>query len=161
MEIRWLTDEQQQAWRAYLLTFQLLEEALDRQLQRDSGLAATHYGLLVTLSEAPGRRLRMSDLAQLHRYSQSRLTHAIARLERDGYVVRERCPSDRRGQYAVLTAAGVKALKAAAPGHVAEVRARVFDRLSDEQVAALHDVCETLLEGLDPPAACPLAAGGA
>jgi DNA-binding MarR family transcriptional regulator len=151
---RWLTDEQQRAWRAYVLAFQLLWGDLDRELQRDAGLAHSHYGILVALSEAPGHRLRMSDLAQLQRYSQSRLTHAIARLERDGYVVREQCPTDRRGQNAVLTPAGMKALEAAAPGHVAEVRAKVFDRLSDEQVAALRDVCETLLEGLDRPAVC-------
>jgi DNA-binding MarR family transcriptional regulator len=150
----WLTDDEQRAWRAYLLTVQLLDEDLDRQLQHDAGLAHSHYGILVALSEAPGRRLRMNDLAQLQRYSQSRLTHAVARLERDGYVVRQQCPSDRRGQFAVLTQAGMKALKAAAPGHVAEVRAKVFDRLSDGQVDALRDICETLLGGLDRPAAC-------
>ena len=154
MATRWLSDEEQAAWRAYLLAFQLLWEDLDRELQRDAGLAHSHYGILVALSEAPDRRLRMSDLAQLQRYSQSRLTHAIARLERDGYVVREQCPTDRRGLNAVLTPAGMKALEAAAPGHVAEVRATVFDRLSDAQVAALRDACETLLEGLDRPAVC-------
>ena len=154
MAAEWLTDDEQAAWRAYLLAFQLLWGDLDRQLQRDAGLAHSHYGILVALSEAPCHRLRMSDLAQLQRYSQSRLTHAIARLERDGYVVREQCPTDRRGQNAVLTPAGMKALEAAAPGHVAEVRAKVFDRLSDAQVAALRDACETLLEGLDRPAVC-------
>ena len=154
MATEWLTDDEQAAWRAYLLAFQLLWEDLDRQLQRDAGLAHSHYGILVALSEAPCHRLRMSDLAQLQRYSQSRLTHAIARLERDGYVVREQCPTDRRGQNAVLTPAGMKALESAAPGHVAEVRANVFDRLSDAQVAALRDACETLLEGLDRPAVC-------
>ena len=154
MAAEWLTDDEQAAWRAYLLAFQLLWGDLDRQLQRDAGLAHSHYGILVALSEAPCHRLRMSDLAQLQRYSQSRLTHAIARLERDGYVVREQCPTDRRGQNAVLTPAGMKALEAAAPGHVAEVRATVFDRLSDAQVAALRDACETLLEGLDRPAVC-------
>ena len=154
MATEWLTDDEQGAWRAYLLAFQLLWEDLDRQLQRDAGLAHSHYGILVALSEAPCHRLRMSDLAQLQRYSQSRLTHAIARLERDGYVVREQCPTDRRGQNAVLTPAGMKALEAAAPGHVAEVRAKVFDRLSDAQVAAQRDACETLLEGLDRPAVC-------
>ena len=157
---RWLSEEQQQAWRAYLLTFRLLDEDLDRQLQRDAGLAHTHYGILVALSEAPDRMLRMSDLATLQRFSQSRLTHAIARLEQDGYVERRQCPSDRRGQLAVLTPAGMAALEAAAPGHVGEVRAKVFDRLSAEQVAALRDVCETLLDGLDRPSACPTSRPG-
>ncbi|MFI5041822.1 MAG: MarR family winged helix-turn-helix transcriptional regulator, partial [Acidimicrobiales bacterium] len=127
-DTKWLTDEEQTAWRAYLLAFRLLEADLDRQLQRDSGLAHTHYGILVALSEAPDRTLRMNDLATLQRFSQSRLTHAVARLERAGYVVRQRCPSDGRGQLARLTPAGMAALEAAAPGHAAEVRAKVFDR---------------------------------
>jgi len=103
----------------------------------------------------PDHTLRMHDLASLQRFSQSRLTHAISRLERDGYVERHQCESDRRGQYAVLTPAGMTALRAAAPGHVAEVRRRVFDRLTPAQVDALADVCDTLLRGLDPPVACP------
>jgi len=155
---KWLTTEEQATWRAYLLASRLLEEDLDRQLQRDSGLAHTHYGILVALSEAPGRTLRMSDLANLQRFSQSRLTHAVARLEADGLVERRPCPSDRRGQLCSLTPAGMDALRAAAPGHVAQVRAKVFDRLSPEQVAALRDACETVLEGLDRPP-CPTAVG--
>jgi DNA-binding MarR family transcriptional regulator len=152
---KWLDEREQRAWRAYLLVSHLLEENLDRQLQRDSGMALSHYGILVALSEAPCRTLRMNDLASLQRFSQSRLTHAIARLERDGYVERHQCESDRRGQFAVLTPSGLAALRAAAPGHVAEVRAKVFDRLTPAQVDALADVCETLLEVLDLPAACP------
>ncbi|HZQ58750.1 MAG TPA: MarR family transcriptional regulator [Acidimicrobiales bacterium] len=158
---KWLDEREQHAWRAFLLTSRLLEEALDRQLQRDAGLAHTHYGILVGLSEAPGHTLRMNDLASQQRFSQSRLTHAIARLERDGYVERRQCESDRRGQLAVLTPAGMAALRAAAPGHVAEVRRRVFDHLTDEQVDALIDLCETLLPGLDPPVACPSRDGAA
>ena len=158
---KWLDEREQHAWRAYLLATQLLWEDLDRQLQRDSGLAHSHYGILVALSEAPDRTMRMSDLASLQRFSQSRLTHAVSRLERDGYVERHQCESDRRGQYAVLTDAGMAALRAAAPGHVAEVRQKVFDRLSPEQVDALADVCDTLLEGLDPPITCPSRTGEA
>jgi DNA-binding MarR family transcriptional regulator len=158
---KWLDEREQRAWRAFLLTSRLLEEALDRQLQRDAGLAHTHYGILVGLSEAPGYTLRMNDLASQQRFSQSRLTHAIARLERDGYVERRQCESDRRGQLAVLTPAGMAALRAAAPGHVAEVRRRVFDHLTGEQVDALIDLCETLLPGLDPPVACPPREGAA
>jgi len=154
---KWLTAEEQATWRAYLLATRLLEEDLDRQLQRDSGLAHTHYGVLVALSEAPDRTLRMSDLATLQRFSQSRLTHAVARLEADGYVERRKCPSDRRGQLCTLTPEGMQVLRDAAPGHVAEVRAKVFDRLSPEQVAALRDACERVLDGLDRPP-CPTTA---
>ncbi|MCU1426443.1 MAG: MarR family transcriptional repressor [Actinomycetia bacterium] len=146
---RWLTDDEQATWRSYLLTTQLLDEALDRQLQRDAGFPHAYYGILVTLSEAPQRSLRMSELARRLRYSQSRMTHAVTSLERSGWVRREACPSDRRGQLAVLTPAGMDALKAAAPGHVAEVRARLFDRLTPTQQAQLRDICDTVLAGLD------------
>lgn len=146
----WLSAEQQATWRRFLLVTQLLDEALDRQLQRDAGLAHSHYAVLVALSEAPGKRLRMNDLARTLRFSQSRMTHAIASLGRRGWVRREPCPTDRRGQVAVLTDAGFATLRAAAPGHVAEVRARLFDRLSESQVAALDDACTALLAGLDP-----------
>jgi DNA-binding MarR family transcriptional regulator len=152
---KWLDEREQHAWRAYVLMYQLLHESLDRQLQRDSGLAHSHYGILVALSEAPDRSMRMSDLAATQRFSQSRLTHAIARLEKDGYVERRKCTEDRRGQYARLTDKGMAALRAAAPGHVAEVRKLMFDRLTPDQVDALADICETLLPGLDPPVACP------
>jgi DNA-binding MarR family transcriptional regulator len=145
----WLTEDQQRTWRSLLLMTQLLDEALDRQLQADSGMAHSHYGILVALSEAEGRSLRMSDLAAALRYSQSRLTHAVARLERDGWVRREPCATDRRGLNAVLTDEGLVALQAAAPGHVREVRALVFDRLSPDQVEQLHAISDALLDGLD------------
>lgn len=147
---RWLDDDEQATWRAYLLATHLLDEALDRQLQRDAALPHAYYAILVALSEAPDQALRMTELAQLLRHSPSRTTHAIASLERAGHVERRRCPSDGRGQFAVLTPAGRAALEAAAPGHVDEVRRLVFDRLRPDQLEALRDVCTTLLAGLDP-----------
>ena len=153
--VRWLDEDEQAAWRAFLFTSQLLDEALDRQLQRDAGLPHAYYGILVALSEAPARTLRMTELARLLRHSPSRTTHAVASLERAGLVERRRCPDDGRGQLATLTEAGLATLEAAAPGHVAEVRRRVFDRLTPAQVAALTDVCRTLLADLtddpEPP----------
>jgi DNA-binding MarR family transcriptional regulator len=146
---RWLSDEEQTTWRAFLATTQLLDEALDRQLQRDAGMPHAYYAVLVALDSSPDATLRMSDLARLLRYSQSRMTHAVARLERDGWVRRQQCPTDRRGQLAVLTPAGRDALVAAAPGHVTEVREKVFDRLSPTQVTQLRRICQTLLDGLD------------
>lgn len=150
----WLNEDEQATWKAYLLSSLLLDQALDRQLQRDSRIPVTYYAILVSLSDAPDRRLRMSDLARLLGYSPSRMTHAMTSLEGRGWVRREKCPTDRRGQLAVLTDEGVQALTVAAPGHVSEVRARLFDPLSSEQVTQLRDICETLLAGLDPPA-CP------
>jgi len=147
---RWLNPEEQAAWRAYLLSNQLLDEALDRQLQRDAGMPHAYYWILVALSEAPDRTLRMSDLARRLRYSQSRLTHAVTSMERRGWVHRRRCPSDARSLLATLTPEGMRTLVDTAPGHVEEVRSRVFDRLSPEQVTQLKEICELILDGLDP-----------
>ncbi|HVA20816.1 MAG TPA: MarR family winged helix-turn-helix transcriptional regulator [Candidatus Micrarchaeia archaeon] len=147
--VRWLTCEEQAAWRAYQLAAQLLEEVLERQLQREAGMAHADYAALATLAEAPGGRLRMRELAAALRYSPSRTSHAVARLEARGRARRRACPDDGRGQLAVLTEAGSAALAAAAPGHVAEVRRRVFDRLSPEQVAQLRAIAETVGSGID------------
>jgi DNA-binding MarR family transcriptional regulator len=117
-EPRWLTDEEQRTWRAYMNAATLLEDHLDRQLQRDAGMPHVYYGLLVQLVEAPRRRLRMTELAMNAKITRSRLSHAIARLEKNGWVRREDCPSDKRGQFAVLTDAGYEVLSKAAPGHV-------------------------------------------
>jgi DNA-binding MarR family transcriptional regulator len=136
-EPRWLDDEEQQAWRAFLRAAARIDEALDRQLQRDAGMPHTYYQVLAMLSEAPGRSLRMSELAGLTTSSPSRLSHAVARLEEKGWVRREPHPTDRRGAVAVLTDDGWDVLVAAAPGHVAAVREAVFDRLSRQQVRQL------------------------
>lgn len=136
-EPRWLDDEEQQAWRAFLRAASRIDEALDRQLQRDAGMPHTYYQVLAMLSEAPGRSLRMSELAGLTTSSPSRLSHAVARLEEKGWVRREPHPTDRRGAVAVLTDDGWDVLVAAAPGHVAAVREAVFDRLSRQQVRQL------------------------
>ena len=153
-DVRWLDDTEMRAWRGLAQVMHLLPLALDRQLQRDAGISHAYYLVLAMLSEAPDRRMRMSALAELTATSQSRLSHSVARLEERGWVERRACPDDRRGQLAVLTDSGFAALAAAAPGHVAEVRRRVFDLLSDEQVDALADVAQTLRAGLSEQV-CP------
>ncbi|MFC4947405.1 MarR family winged helix-turn-helix transcriptional regulator [Pseudonocardia sp. GCM10023141] len=153
---RWLSSGELDAWLAYVAASTLLEAALDRQLQRDSGMPHAYYQILAMLSEVPGRTLRMSDLAAITQSSQSRLSHAVSRLERNGWVRREPCPDDRRSTFARLTDAGFRALESAAPGHVDEVRGRMFDRLTCEQVAQLRAICGAMLEGLRGDAApCP------
>ncbi|MCC5478785.1 MarR family winged helix-turn-helix transcriptional regulator [Streptomyces sp. NPDC059680] len=147
---RWLTDEEQRTWRAYLHATTLLEDHLDRQLQRDAGMPHIYYGLLVGLAEAPRRRLRMTELAMQAKITRSRLSHAIARLEKNGWVRRENCASDKRGQFAVLTDEGAEVLARAAPGHVAAVRQALFERLSPEQQKALGAIMEIVAEGLQP-----------
>ncbi|WP_327297062.1 MULTISPECIES: MarR family transcriptional regulator [unclassified Streptomyces] len=149
-EPRWLSEDEQRVWRAYLHATTLLEDHLDRQLQRDAGMPHIYYGLLVKLSQAPRRRMRMTELAMDAKITRSRLSHAIARLERNGWVRREDCPSDKRGQNAVLTPAGTKVLERTAPGHVDAVRQALFDRLSPEQSGQLGEIMRVLAEGLQP-----------
>lgn len=149
-EPRWLNDEEQRTWRAYVHAVTLLEDHLDRQLQRDAGMPHVYYGLLVGLADAPDRRLRMTELAMKAKITRSRLSHAIARLEKNGWVRREDCPSDKRGQFAVLTDQGQEVLRRTAPGHVTAVRQALFDRISDEQRKTLHEVMEIVAQGLQP-----------
>ncbi|MGW5578815.1 MarR family winged helix-turn-helix transcriptional regulator [Micromonospora chokoriensis] len=145
---RWLDPDEQRTWRAYLTASRALMDTLDRDLQRDAGMPHAYYEILVRLSEAPGRQLRMSELAHAAGASRSRLSHAVARLETAGWVRREDCPTDRRGQIALLTDEGFATLAAAAPGHVEGVRRHLFDALSPTQVDQLRRISETLAEHL-------------
>jgi DNA-binding MarR family transcriptional regulator len=147
----WLSEEEQATWRAFLHATMLLEDHLDRQLQRDAGMPHMYYALLSTLSETPGRRMRMTELAEQVKITRSRLSHAVARLEGNGWVRREDCPTDRRGQVCVLTEAGYAELARTAPGHVAAVRSAIFARLSAEQTRQLGDISRIIAEGLHQP----------
>jgi len=153
-EPRWLDAEEQRVWRSFLAATQLLTERLDQELQRAAKMPHAYYEVLVRLSEVPERRLRMSELAARSLSSRSRLSHAVARLEEAGWVVRETCATDRRGQLAVLTDEGFAALEAAAPWHVEGVRAHVFDQLTPAQVKQLGEICGTIADHLraDRPA---------
>jgi DNA-binding MarR family transcriptional regulator len=144
--VEWLTESQQAAWRALILTMQRLDETLDRQLQRDAGMPHAYYAVLVALSERPHRIARMGDLAAEMCFSQSRLSHAISKMEQAGWVRRRPDPDDRRGTLAVLTDAGYRVLQDAAPGHVQCVRESVFDRLTQRQVNQLRLICEAILK---------------
>jgi DNA-binding MarR family transcriptional regulator len=147
---RWLDDDEQRAWRAFLGMSTLLPAALDQQLQRDAEMGHSSYIVLAMLSEAPGRALRMSDLATRANSSPSRLSHTIARLEDRGWVRREKSPDDGRGNLAVLTDAGQQVVADVAPGHVAVVRRLLFDVLSPEQVAQLEAIADAVLARVDP-----------
>ena len=146
---RWLDVDEQRAWRAYMYSWMLLDDRLDRELTRSAGISHAYYEILVQLSEAEGRALRMSELADRCLSSRSRLSHAVSRLEERGWVRRQVCAEDGRGQLAVLTDEGFAALEAAAPVHVEGVRTHLFDQLSPEQVAAMRDIGETLLRHLN------------
>jgi DNA-binding MarR family transcriptional regulator len=147
---RWLDDEQQRTWRAWLAVSELVPRALDAQLQRDAGISHAAYVVLAMLSEAPGRSRRMSDLARRANQSQSRLSHTVARLEERGWVRRERSADDGRGNLAVLTDAGLDVVATVAPGHVDAVREAMFAPLTPEQTRVLGDAMQAILEQLDP-----------
>ena len=143
-EIRWLTEPEQRAWRAFIAAQRVVNSRIESQLQHDSGMPHTYYEILVRLNEAPEGRLRMSELALATNGSRSRLSHAVARLEASGWVRRQGVADDKRGQVAIITDEGVAVLEEAAPGHVGAVREAVFDVLTPEQVEALYDVCTAL-----------------
>jgi DNA-binding MarR family transcriptional regulator len=150
-EVRWLTKDQQRVWRNYLAATRMVDSEIERQLQRDAGMPATYYEIMVSLSEAPERTLRMSELAERNRFSRSRLSHAVARMEKEGWIERRECPSDKRGAFAVLTEQGFAVLADAAPGHVEQVRSVLFDALTDDQLHHLGEICATMRKaGPDP-----------
>ena len=133
---RWLDTEQQRIWRSYLLGSARLAQRLDADL-REFGLDLAEYEILVTLSEAPERRVRMSDLAEAVHQSRSRLTHTVSRMETAGLVDRSSCPTDRRGVWAHLTDQGMELLEAAAPSHVEAVRRNFVEAMTADDYAAL------------------------
>jgi DNA-binding MarR family transcriptional regulator len=147
-DTRWLTDTEQAVWRSFITAVDAFVDHLERQVQHDSNMPYTYYEILVALSEAPDRTLRMSELAGARSSSRSRLSHAVARLEEVGWVRRLACPTDKRGALAQLTDEGFAALDRAAPGHVTAVREKLFDRLTPEQVTALGDISQAILDGL-------------
>ncbi|MFK0160006.1 MarR family winged helix-turn-helix transcriptional regulator [Streptomyces sp. NPDC090499] len=155
MTTRWLTPKEQRAWRAYMAATHLLEDAIDRQLQQDAGMPHLYYGILANLSEAPERKLRMTDLAEKSKITRSRLTYAVTRLEKDGLIRREDCQWDKRSSFAILTDEGMTVLERTAPGHVETVRAAVFDHLSAEQVEQLEEIGTVIARALEGEGATP------
>ncbi|MDQ3640181.1 MAG: MarR family transcriptional regulator [Actinomycetota bacterium] len=147
-ETRWLSEDEQRTWRAFLTAMRLLTDRLDRELQREADMPHTYYEILVALSEAPGRTLRMNELADVCQSSRSRLSHAVSRLEEAGWVRREACPTDKRGALAVMTGEGFAAIEAAAPRHVEGVRRHVFDVLTPAQVEQLGEISAAIRDGL-------------
>ncbi len=138
----WLDDNQQHVWRLYLDVNRMMIDKLDDGLSQRNDLALTDYEILVMLSEADERRLRMSELAQRVLVSRSKLTYRIDQLTRRGFVCREQSEDDGRGMFAVLTPAGFSLLEASAPGHVTDVNTFLFDHLDDDDLATLQAILE-------------------
>ena len=159
-EPRWLDPEESQAWRALAKTLERLPTALDAQLRRDAGISHFEYQVLALLSEAPGRTLRMSELAKWAGSSLPRLSQVVTRLEQRGWVRRTPDPADGRYTLATLTAQGQAKVTQAAPGHVEEVRRLVFDPLTKAQCRQLREIGQRMIRAIGPddqprPAAAP------
>jgi len=154
---RWLDDREQRVWRSWLQASDRLDAHLARRMQADGDISMSDFAVLVQLSEAPDQRLRAFALGRALQWEKSRLSHHLSRMERRGLVTREDCGTDRRGAFVVLTPQGQTALEAAAPPHAEAVRSAVFDRLTAEQVDRLGEICDEVLAGLDPDAACTAA----
>lgn len=143
--VRWLDEDQQRVWRAWLLGSAVLNERLDAQL-REHDLDLAEYEILVTLSEASDRQLRMAELADAVHQSRSRLTHTVTRMEKRRLIERTTCPVDRRGVWANLTDTGAQLLDEAAPSHVECVRRNFVDAVDPEDYAALGRAMAAILD---------------
>jgi len=145
---RWLTEAEFHAWIGYRRMRARLDLQLARDLARDSGLSAPDYDVLSTVSEAAGRRMRLSELAARMLWSKSRLSHHITRMLERGLVMREECAEDGRGSFVELTPAGWRAIQAAAPHHVASVREHFIDLLSSDEIGTLAAISDKVLRHL-------------
>jgi DNA-binding MarR family transcriptional regulator len=150
---RWLNAAEMKAWRRYIIASRRLLEALDLDLASHE-LSMADYEVLAQLSDAPERKMRMSELAEVAMLSRSRLSHRIKVMEKAGWVKREACPEDKRGFFAVMTGKGWKAIVGAAPDHVESVRTRFVDHLTKEDQRVLSEIFERVTQSLkaNPPA---------
>ena len=140
-EPNWLTPTEMAAWRRYIVASRRLIEALDADLNQHD-LSMADYEILAQLSDAPDRRMRMAELAEIAMLSRSRLSHRMKVMEEAGWVRREACPDDKRGFFAVMTTKGWQAIVAAAPDHVESVRSRFVDKLSKADQVVLAEIFE-------------------
>ncbi|WP_372593989.1 MarR family winged helix-turn-helix transcriptional regulator [Actinotalea sp.] len=150
-ETPWLSDQQFSAWMALAAMLGTLPGAIDAQLKRDAGINRFEYVMLAELSEAPGHALPMSRLALFVAGSPSRLSHAVDRMERKGWVTRRAADTPGRRMEAVLTEAGLAKVVATAPGHVREARRLVIDALDEEQIAQLDAIARIIVARAAPP----------
>jgi DNA-binding MarR family transcriptional regulator len=147
-ETPWLDQEQQRVWRAFLGGITVLLDQLDRDLRTQHDLSMAEYEILVRLSEAPDRSIRMAELAAAVAHSRSRVTHTISRLERDGIVRRDQCSDDGRGVSAVLTDHGFSVLEKAAHTHVSGVHDYLIENAPPDELDALGRIMERVVATL-------------
>ncbi|RCG17870.1 MarR family transcriptional regulator [Streptomyces diacarni] len=149
---RWLDERQMAAWQGFLEATSRVSRHVEQQLKEDAGLSHPQYEVLVRLAGAPGGELRMTDLAEGLFSSKSNLTYQVGQLEKHGLVRRRSCPTDVRGILAVLTEEGRDTLRAAAPGHVAAVRAALIDVLEPDETDTIARALGRVGARLRPPA---------
>ncbi|WP_225994183.1 MarR family winged helix-turn-helix transcriptional regulator [Actinomadura rudentiformis] len=143
-----LNPSELRAWLGFLTASHLMEHEVERQLKADGGMSHGEFEILIKLLTADGRRLRMSDLARQAMISKSRLTYQVTQLERDGFVRRTDCDSDRRAVWAELTVKGEEALAKVRPGHRQVVRDNLISQLSPEEVQLLGDLMNRVADRL-------------
>ena len=144
---RWLTTDEQTAWRSYIQLAKMLMRQLDHDLH-PFGLTTNDYEILVELSESPGHRLRMTELADLTAQSRSRLSHQVTRMEARGLIHRDACEGDKRGTFAVITPRGLATIERVAPSHVESVRRYFVDQVSPEYLTLLSEAFQPALDNL-------------
>jgi len=137
-------------WRAYLVGTTLLLDRLDDELRAEFRIGLNEYEVLVRLSESDDHCMRMSSLADAMRFSRSRVTHTVKRMETAGLVSRSRAGSDGRGVTCRLTSAGYDLLAAAAPTHVTGVRRHLVDLATAADFAAMGRVFDAVADQLVP-----------
>ncbi len=147
-ESPWLTEEEQAAWRALQRMQARLNATLNRQLSAESGLSLQDYAVLVALTDRPEAKMRPFELGRELGWEKSRLSHHISRMVERGLVARERCPTDHRGWFVVITEPGLKAIESAAPGHVVAVRRWFVEQVTPEQLRVVAEVANCVLDGL-------------
>jgi DNA-binding MarR family transcriptional regulator len=152
---RWLSEDEQNAWRAWLDMTRLLPDRLSRELSSKHGLSIADYEILVQLSENPDHRIRMSELATRALSSRSRLSHQCDRLTKSGLITREPCADDGRGSWAVLTEAGWNKIYSAAPDHVESVREHLVEVLTPEEFAELGRLSRKVAQRLQVTSKSP------
>ena len=151
-KVRWLDERELRAWRSLQFMQMRLEGELARQLASDSGLSYPDYLVLVALTDRPDGRMRLFELAEALGWEKSRVSHQVARMADRGLVAKQKCDSDRRGAFVVITAHGRREIEAAAPGHVDAVRRLFVDRLTPAHLDAIGDAAEVVLAALAEPA---------
>ncbi|MFD5342011.1 MarR family winged helix-turn-helix transcriptional regulator [Streptomyces hawaiiensis] len=147
--VRWLTPEEQLAWRGFVRLHERLGGRLGRQLQTESNMSSADFAVLVELTDVPEGRQRFLDLAQSLEWEKSRMSHHISRMAKRGLVKREECPEDGRGAFVVITDAGRGAIEAAAPRHVEAVRALFLDHVTPAELRVLADISDRVVGKLD------------